>query len=521
MNHLTSNQHKDEWLDCYKALTQTSSASDTYDKYKSVSASSDAKAYFGWIELIIENNYPFEYVENRIVKKYTNLPSVSSKTIKKYIGELSELVSQKVKAALPSRFGLILDGWSNGTSDHVVAVFATCSHECGAFTILLGINELDDPTNQNAANHVDYIKKLLEKVGKDSKCIDFLVGDNTNLNPAIARNLGVPFIGCYSHKLNLAVKAYQDGYSVIIRKVEEVMIALRTNNNFGILKEYCREEKIQLRRPQLANVTRWSSTYVMLKRYLELHGHLSHTSFGEINFMLLTAEELKILRELMPIVDDLNVATKALQREAITLLEARIIFDAILEKYKDKHRCFNMYLDKFHTSNFENGIIKMLRNDPLNQGEFMSVRHFRIQPSQPEETPAPIMDENGPELSVMDIVERELKRQRTETISTTEVRYKPVYHIAPTSNICERLFSQAKIVYSDRRKSMKLNTFEMLLFLKVNKQYWNVRSIDEIINSNKVATNHVDSFFEDDEPEFVHTLREVDEYNLMRVNDEE
>ena len=51
---------------------------------------------------------------------------------------------------------------------------------------------------------------------------------------------------------------------------------------------------------------------------------------------------------------------------------------------------------------------------------------------------------------------------------------------SPTSNIAERLFSQAKFIMSDSRKHMDLQHLDQLLFLKYNKSLWTVATIQEL-----------------------------------------
>ena len=40
--------------------------------------------------------------------------------------------------------------------------------------------------------------------------IIYLVQDNCSVNKKLSRNLGIPLVGCNSHKLNLAVQMYLD-----------------------------------------------------------------------------------------------------------------------------------------------------------------------------------------------------------------------------------------------------------------------------------------------------------------------
>jgi hypothetical protein len=58
------------------------------------------------------------------MRKYVSLPHVCIKSTKLYMWRLYEYVKDKLKDELSNRFGIIFDGWSNGTSEHLVAVYA-------------------------------------------------------------------------------------------------------------------------------------------------------------------------------------------------------------------------------------------------------------------------------------------------------------------------------------------------------------------------------------------------------------
>ena len=61
-------------------------------------------------------------------------------------------------------------------------------------------------------------------------------------------------------------------------------------------------------------------------------------------------------------------------------------------------------------------------------------------------------------------------------------------HVSPTSNICERLFSRAKLIMSATRKNMNPDSLNMLLFLRANRHLWpNPSIIQKILNDRKVA----------------------------------
>ena len=56
-------------------------------------------------------------------------------------------------------------------------------------------------------------------------------------------------------------------------------------------------------------------------------------------------------------------------------------------------------------------------------------------------------------------------------------RYKNTLHVSPTSNICERAFSRAKLIMTAQRRCMDPSTLDGLLFLRYNKDLWAVADI--------------------------------------------
>ena len=54
----------------------------------------------------------------------------------------------------------------------------------------------------------------------------------------------------------------------------------------------------------------------------------------------------------------------------------------------------------------------------------------------------------------------------------------------------ERLFSTCKNIYSAKRQNMTPETMEILLYLRVNRKYWDVSVVQQIVN--KVVSIDVD-----------------------------
>ncbi len=225
--------------------------------------SKKASTIFSWLEWITLCNLPFLFVENPFTRKYSKLDQISVQSLMKYLKILTVEVEKKISEELPKSFGLIFDGWSEGNR-HFVAVFA-CYHMDGqTMTPLLAIAPLFDEENYDAASHKAYIGDVLELFGKDVNHVLFLVGDNAPVNKSLADLLGVPFIGCASHRLNLACKSYLEPFESILIKIHNLMKTLGTLKQAGKLRKKTNLEPVR------RNVTRWSSTFQMVSRFLEL-----------------------------------------------------------------------------------------------------------------------------------------------------------------------------------------------------------------------------------------------------------
>ena len=78
--------------------------------------------------------------------------------------------------------------------------------------------------------------------------------------------------------------------------------------------------------------------------------------------------------------------------------------------------------------------------------------------------------------------------QRSENTSI-RMPYRSLKHVSATSNVCERLFSRAKLPAGDHRKHMSPYHLELLLFLRYNQDLLDAVSIEEIMRETSVAGN--------------------------------
>lgn len=82
-----------------------------------------------------------------------------------------------------------------------------------------------------------------------------------------------------------------------------------------------------------------------------------------------------------------------------------------------------------------------------------------------------------------DFVTQALKKHKADTSEYIDTRF-----VLPTSNDVERLFSLTKRVFSPLRQSLKYETLEMLIYLKVNRELWSVATVSQVRNKEEDRT---------------------------------
>ena len=77
-----------------------------------------------------------------------------------------------------------------------------------------------------------------------------------------------------------------------------------------------------------------------------------------------------------------------------------------------------------------------------------------------------------------ELVQKVLKNKRRKVVHG---EYSSLNFVPPTSNVVERLFSNARLVLTDYRKSMTPYTFECVMFLKINRGFWNLDTVAKVV----------------------------------------
>ena len=102
----------------------------------------------------------------------------------KYLRLVEKKINENLKKELPDTFGLIVDGWTQGTTQYY-GVFAAYRKDSNKITRFLTISPAFDEINFTAQNQADFFAELIVEIyGRSISDILFLVADSTNVNPA-------------------------------------------------------------------------------------------------------------------------------------------------------------------------------------------------------------------------------------------------------------------------------------------------------------------------------------------------
>ncbi|KAE9175038.1 hypothetical protein PF005_g25579 [Phytophthora fragariae] len=390
----------------------------------------------------------------------------------KYIHLLYGYVRDVIAAKLPDRFVIVLDGWTSG-GRHFVVILAVYNDPSGADPaqrnpnydesvqclsrrfVLLAFCPFCDEENLGAQSLYDLIADTLATFNKPWTSVLFMVGDNCSVNQSIGRKAGaLPFIGCASHRFQLAVNDFLSDDDALLAKIHALMKHLS--------KIKCRAalRKVTPLAPVMRNATRWSSTFAMLERYDKLHpvlltlDHATVTNHGIAKVLLSEEEEAARANALHQILKELNEVTKALQDSTLTLVGGRRAFDLVASKYPRMADRLASDAPVVNNPDLERGIVKIILGSRLNAREQAACASFKSSDGD----------------AATDQTSRSfLASAFKKTHKSRAPVYMPLDWVPPTSNECERFFSQAKLVYSDLRKSMDPDTLEVLMFLSFNK----------------------------------------------------
>ncbi|KAG2897700.1 hypothetical protein PC114_g14578 [Phytophthora cactorum] len=189
------------------------------------------------------------------------------------------------------------------------------------------------------------------------------------VNQAIGRKVGaLPFIGCASHRFQLAVNDFLADKELLLAKIHALMKHLSTIKCRAALRKVTPPAHV------LRNVTRYSSTFNMVERYVKLRPALLSTDHAtaakhDIARFLLCDEESEHVEERLETLIDLNEVNKALHDSTLTMVGAQREFDWVGRQYPAVKARLAADAAIVNYPALESGIIKIISGSRLTTRE--------------------------------------------------------------------------------------------------------------------------------------------------------
>ena len=333
------------------------------------------------------------------------------------------------------------------------------------------------------------------------------------MNIKAARLLGIPHLPCHNHLLNNEVKEWvskNSSVSTTLTSVHRTMKKVRqSNKNMAVVRKTCKLC------PEVGNDTRWLGHGRMMGKYNRMRPDLmkAHDD-DDTNFpMNKTAAFKRKAEKLTGCFTDINVVAATLQTRMYPLKSTRADLDALLAESENGHTQENncwyerklsgTYIKpgshKLPDPHFVSGVIKIQKNDilQLTQDEKDACATLANQVQDEGEEA-----EQGDEVSFASRFKTKMKKRKAGVLERTKASpYKNVDFICGSAAEVERLWSTCKYILTNVRSRMTPNLFEALVFLKVNHDYWDERSVQVAYDKalKGVQSSKVQSMVNEDE----------------------
>ncbi|KAH9143603.1 hypothetical protein AeRB84_012396 [Aphanomyces euteiches] len=157
------------------------------------------------------------------------------------------------------------------------------------------------------------------------------------------------------------------------------------------------------------NVTRWSSTFDMVERYIEIKQHLREVQLNNVDIVLPTRQQDEVLSKLYGDLVALNKVTLDLQSESTRLRDVRACFDFLLDIYPEMASQISANGEIVQYPEFETAVVKVQMGNisALTPAERRSVAHLQ--------SGGPSGD--GEDDERLSLFERAVKRQKAEQLN--------------------------------------------------------------------------------------------------------
>lgn len=488
------------------------------------------RAIHDYVQMIVEENWPLTCVRKTsyqdMVKHGIN---ISYETISMVIFVLGEVVEEKMMKKMKGKKGILLhDGWTqDGT--HFTAIYAAFVVDEGTVEQHVEINLLasspmphyeegnnddDEDTNHieplnaasfNAKTMKNYFDETLRHYGF-GEATDFsvaLLGDSTEVNRRLAKDMGIPHLPCHNHEFNLDIgEMKKDENSYLSKHIQEVRAIVAKVK--GSIREVAILRRFTDLKPHLKNTCKWTGDYSTVNRFGELYPDLKAAAMEDDSRIAFdTTVKFKMTNDrVRKQLEGMSVIHGNLQKQGLRRDSGQQMMNAIHHEI-DKHRgdrghvWFQCPLQDKHSKlgnkhetdhDFCSGVIKIQEGHEA----FLTDAEKQACKSLLKEAPEVIMIDDSDDAAVPDASSVDAAKDEVYSMSAVLAKaaaqreadkavsaYRFLDFILSSAAIVESLWSKAEALLTTRRRGTNPVMVEALLMLKENRHYWSVPDVIE------------------------------------------
>ncbi|XP_067635684.1 zinc finger BED domain-containing protein 4-like [Eurosta solidaginis] len=255
----------------------------------------------GFRKFIKALNPAYELPSRKVISR-TIIPALYEECLQK--------MKFKVKSGL--KFCVTTDCWTSRNTVSYIAISAHFVDDNFELTnILLDCCPMYDAhTSKNLA---DQIRKVTTEWGVFDKIILSVSDNANNIKSALQNELKLRHLGCFAHTLNLIVKSSLSGEAIssVLQKVKIIVTHFRkstsTNEKFTTFQRNASTEPLRL----IQSVdTRWNSVFYMVERFIKVEDAVKCTlALIDKELPRISPDEWSMLRDLVAVLRPFEQAT--------------------------------------------------------------------------------------------------------------------------------------------------------------------------------------------------------------------